>query len=410
MPETTERKRYRRGPAPGHLWSGVLDGAPPREPESPPAPPRRPDEPPFETPGPEPAPRPRRTARRSLLAGIVAGLLLAVGALAISGALDGGDEATQQGAAPPPIAATSGANSKSQVGRIYAAAGPAVANIRRGSGAGTGFLINGDGTIVTNAHVVGSATTVQVQFGENGRTIDGRVVGRDTGTDLAVVSVDAGRVSGIRPLGFADSKNVKVGDLAVAIGNPLGLPQTATAGIVSGLGREIQAPDGFQIDEVIQTDAPINPGNSGGPLLDERGRVIGVNSQIATAGAGGGNIGIGFAVPSNTVREVIPQLKTGQTIERPWIGVSTSETTVGAGAEVQETVPGSPASRAGLSKGDVITSVDGRPVSKPEDVAAAIESKRPGDRVRIEVRRGSDTTDFDVRLDERPAQATDTGR
>jgi putative serine protease PepD len=410
MPETTERKRYRRGPAPGHLWSGVDDGKKPREPEDPPAPPRQ-EEPPVEAP-PAPAPRPRNKARRALLAGIVAGLLLALGALGLAGVLGGGDDDGAEQAGAPPIAATAGANSKSQVGRIYAAAGPAVANIRRGSGAGTGFLIDSDGTIVTNAHVVGSATTVQVQFGENGRTIDGRVVGRDTGTDLAVVTVDAGRVSGVRPLGFADSKGVKVGDLAVAIGNPLGLPQTATAGIVSGLGREIQAPDGFQIDEVIQTDAPINPGNSGGPLLDERGRVIGVNSQIATAGAGGGNIGIGFAVPSNTVREIVPQLKTGASIERPWIGVSTSPPTAGAGAgaEVQETVPGSPAQRAGLNKGDVITSVDGRAVAKPEDVAAAIENKRPGDTIRIEVRRGSSSTDFEVRLDERPAQATDTGR
>jgi putative serine protease PepD len=254
---------------------------------------------------------------------------------------------------------------------------------------------------------VGDASSVRVQFGENGRTVEARVVGSDTGTDLAVLDVDAGDVQGIRPLTFADSKNVKVGDLAVAIGNPLGLPQTATAGIVSGLGREIQAPDGFQIDEVIQTDAPINPGNSGGPLLDERGRVIGVNSQIATAGAGGGNIGIGFAVPSNTAREIVPQLRSGAQIERPWIGVSTSPTLLGTGAEVQETVPGSPAQQAGLARGDVITRVDGKPVTRPEDVASAIEGKKPGDRISIEVRRAGQSSSFDVRLDERPSQ---TGR
>ena len=134
---------------------------------------------------------------------------------------------------------------------------------------------------------------------------------------------------------------MRVGDAVVAIGHPFGLDRTATAGIVSGVGREIQAPDGFQIDEVIQTDAPINPGNSGGPLLDARGRVVGVNTQIATGGAGGGNVGIGFAVPSNTVREVLPALSRGETIERPYLGVTTAPHR--DGAEVQEIVPGSPA-------------------------------------------------------------------
>jgi putative serine protease PepD len=413
MPETSERKRYRRGPAPGHLWSGVYDPtAPlPETAQAPPAPPRRP-EPPTETLDDDAGRAPRRSSagRRALAAGLVTGVLVTGGALGAASLLDDdGGASTERAAAPPPIAATPGNNAQSQVGKIYAAAGPAVASIQRGGGSGTGFLIEGDGTIVTNAHVVGDASSVQVQFGENGRTISARVVGKDTGTDLAVLKVEPGSVSGIKPLGFADSKGVKVGDLAVAIGNPLGLPQTATAGIISGLGREIQAPDGFQIDEVIQTDAPINPGNSGGPLLDQRGRVIGVNSQIATAGGAGGNIGIGFAVPSNTAREIVPQLKSGAQIERPWVGVSTSPSIGSAGAEVQETVPGSPAQRAGLTKGDVITKVDGKTVTKPEDVASAIENKKPGDRVSVEVRRAGQSSTFDVTLDERPAQ-TDTGR
>ena len=408
MPET-DHKRYRRGPAPGHLWSGVYDpSAPAPEPQAPPAPPRRP-EPPVEAPDEDAGRAPRRSnaGRRALAAGLVTGVLVTGGAIGAVTLLDNDDAATP--ASVPPIAASKGATSSTQVGKIYAAAGPAVASIQRGSGSGTGFLIEGDGTLVTNAHVVGDASSVQVQFGENGRTVSARVVGKDTGTDLAVLKVEAGSVSGIRPLSFADSKAVKVGDLAVAIGNPLGLPQTATAGIVSGLGREIQAPDGFQIDEVIQTDAPINPGNSGGPLLDERGRVIGVNSQIATSGMGGGNIGIGFAVPSNTAREIVPQLKSGARIERPWIGVSTSPTLIGSGAQVQETVPGSPAARAGLTRGDVITRVDGRAIARPEDVASAIQGKQPGDQVKIEVERAGQESSFDVRLDERPAQS-DTGR
>ncbi|CAA9476298.1 MAG: hypothetical protein AVDCRST_MAG85-345 [uncultured Solirubrobacteraceae bacterium] len=412
MPDETERKRYRRGPAPGHLWSGVYDpSAPPPVADAPPAPPR-PPAPPAASLDEDAGRAPRRPAagRRALAAGVVTGVLVTGGAIGAVTLLDGDDGAgAQKAAAPPPIAATAGANAQSQVGKIYAAAGPAVASIQRGSGSGTGFLIDSDGTLVTNAHVVGEASTVQVQLGEKGRSINARVVGTDTGTDLAVLKVEPGSVNGIKPLGFADSKGVRVGDLAVAIGNPLGLPQTATAGIVSGLGRDIQAPDGFRIDEVIQTDAPINPGNSGGPLLDRRGRVIGVNSQIATAGGAGGNIGIGFAVPSNTAREIVPQLENGASIERPWVGVSTSPATSGAGAEVQETVEGSPARRAGLSQGDVITKVDGRTVEKPEDVAAAIEGKKPGDRISIEVRRAGQSSTFDVTLDERPAQ-TDTGR
>jgi putative serine protease PepD len=250
---------------------------------------------------------------------------------------------------------------------------------------------------------VGTSNQVAVRFGDNGKPINAQVVGRDEGSDLAVIKVDPSSVKGIRPLAFANSDDVKVGDLAVAIGNPLGLPRTATAGIVSGLKREIQAPDGFQIDKVIQTDAPINPGNSGGPLLNERGEVVGVNSQIvATAGGAGGNIGIGFAVPANTVKDIVPKLRTGQKIERPYIGVSTSPSTSG-GATVAEVTPGSPADRAGLAQGDVITKVNGQTVMKPDDIASAISANKPGDSISIEVRRGPSAEDVEVELGQRPA-------
>jgi putative serine protease PepD len=403
MPDGTEPKRRSRGPAAGHLWSGqAAPEAPP--PEPPPAPPEthiyRPSEPEDLPPA---AAAPERRSRiwpKAAAGGALGGLVVAAAAFAIAGPLtddDGGTTAAQ----PPAIVASSGAKNTSSVGAIYAAASPAVASVQTGGGSGTGFLIDSDGTLVTNAHVVGTSDDVRVKFGDDGQIVSGTVVGRDTSTDLAVVRVDSGDVDDIRPLQFANSDGVKVGDLAVAIGNPLGLPQTATAGIVSGLGREIQAPDGFQIDEVIQTDAPINPGNSGGPLLDQRGRVIGVNSQIATSGAGSGNIGIGFAVPSNTARDVVPQLEQGETPKRPYLGVSTSPAP-GGGAEVQSVVPGSPASRAGVNEGDVIVGVDGERVGEPGDIASAITDNEPGEEVGLEVRRGGATDDLTVRLGDRP--------
>src|SRR4051794_25082137 len=238
---------------------------------------------------------------------------------------------------------------QTRAGAIYALASPAVVSIRTGTGSGTGFLVDKQGRIVTNAHVVGGNSRVLVRFGQEQTSLDGKVVGRDPSSDLAVVSIGPGSVpKGVKPLQFADSRAVQVGDVAIAIGNPFGLDRTATEGIVSGLGREIQAPNGFQIDAVIQTDAPINPGNSGGPLLDDSGHVIGVNSQIATAGSSG-NVGVGFAVPSNTVRQVAPALERGQKVKHAWLGVETSApTSPTPGAEGQSIVPGGPAETAKL--------------------------------------------------------------
>ena len=213
-----------------------------------------------------------------------------------SALLDGGDDEADL------LATDGGRLAPTQVGRVYDAAAPGVVSVQSGPASGTGFVVNRDGTLITNAHVVGGADTAQVSFGDSGRMIDAEVLGTDVSSDLAVLRVDPGSVDQLRPLTLANSDRVRVGDAVVAVGNPFGLDRTATAGIVSAVGREIRAPDGFQIDHVIQTDAPINPGNSGGPLLDARGRVIGVNTQIATGGTSSGNVGIGFAVPSNTVR------------------------------------------------------------------------------------------------------------
>lgn len=358
----------------------------------------------------EQAPPPDRPPRRR--AGLIVGLLvvalaIAGGAFAAGMLLDDGG-----GDAPEPLPAVSSrpirpAVGQTRAGAIYAAASPAVVSVRTSTGQGTGFLIDDAGTIVTNQHVVGGSSTVVVKFGQDGVSIDGDVLGADESTDLAVVSIERNRIPrGVRPLRFSDSRNVAVGDYAIAIGNPFGLDRTATEGIVSGIGRSISAPNGFQIDEVIQTDAPINPGNSGGPLLDSGGRVIGVNSQIVTGGLSQGNVGIGFAVPSNTARVIVPQLKEGKTIPRPYLGVQTTPTAVSAshGARVSRLYAGAPAARAGLREGDVITSIDGRAVDSPEDVVRIVSRKAPGDKVEVEFERGGRAQSVTVTLGTRPAR------
>jgi putative serine protease PepD len=279
-----------------------------------------------------------------------------------------------------------------------------VVSIRTSVGSGTGFLIDGNGRIVTNSHVVGSNSRVLVRFGQDQTSLDGKVVGSDPSSDIAVVDIGQNSIpKGVKPLAFADSRAVQVGDTAIAIGNPFGLDRTATEGIVSGLGRHISAPNGFQIDAVIQTDAPINPGNSGGPLLDDAGHVIGVNSQIATAGAGGGNLGIGFAVPSNTARQVVPQLEHGQVVKRAYLGIeSSTDPTSPNGAQVQTVVPGGPGEKAGLKQGDVIKEIDGVPVKDSSGVSSAIAAKKPGDKVTIQIERNGLTQEIVATLGTRP--------
>jgi putative serine protease PepD len=356
------------------------------------------------------ADRPSGGSRRvSLLLGLMlAAAAIAGGAFAAGMLLDGGH--SDSGTDPLPAVSSEPIKphrGETRAGAIYAAASPAVTSIRTNVGEGTGFLVDrGRGMLVTNAHVVGTATHVLVRFGQDGDAIDGDVLGVDPSSDLAVVAIDPSRVPrGTRELRFADSRAVEVGDLVVAIGNPFGLDRTATEGIVSGLGRSIQSPNGFAIDDVIQTDAPINPGNSGGPLLDDAAHVIGVNSQIATAGVAG-NIGIGFAVPSNTVRTIVPQLERGEAIKRPWLGVTTTPAspTHPDGAEVADVVSGGPADDAGIRRADVIKRVDGEAVQDPEDVAASIGDNKPGDQVDVVVERDGQTRTLHVTLGKRPAR------
>jgi putative serine protease PepD len=340
-----------------------------------------------------------------MLAALAAAVLFGGGVLAAS-VLNGKDSARQ--AAPLPVvkgAAPADQRAKT-IRSIYANVSPSVVRIQVQDGGseatGTGFVIDTGGTIVTNAHVVGAADHAQVRLDDNATPIDAQVLGTDASSDLAVLRVDSSKTAHLRPLALGDSDSVQVGDLAVAIGYPLGLDRTATAGIVSGVGRAIQAPNGFSIDKVIQTDAPINPGNSGGPLLDSAGRVIGVNSQIATAGSGGGNVGIGFAVPSNTVRSVVPRLEKGGVIKRAYLGISSRPSVVGSGALVEGVVPGGPAADGGIALGDVIVSVAGQEILAPEDITTAIESRKPGDEVPVEVQRGGSSQTLRVRLGTRP--------
>ena len=340
----------------------------------------------------------RGRSRRVAIAGVAVGLL----GLSFAGGvlLERGDDDVLPAVSGTPLKPGKGG---SRASAVYAAASPAVVSVRAGGGAGTGFLIDRDGTVVTNSHVVASSSRVIVRFGE-GRSLNAEVTGRDPSSDLAVVSVDSDQLpKDVKPLRFADSRGVRVGDPAIAIGNPFGLDRTATEGIVSGIGRHIAAPNGFSIDEVIQTDAPINPGNSGGPLLDVSGRVIGVNAQIATGGSRG-NVGIGFAVPSNTARQVVPKLERGQRIDRAHLGVETSPVTVvgDVGARVERIVPGGPAQRAGLRVGDVIMGIDNQQVNEPADLSAIIAGKKPGEEVEVQVERGGSISYPKATLGKRP--------
>jgi putative serine protease PepD len=279
--------------------------------------------------------------------------------------------------------------------------------VQSGTATGSGFVIDPKGLIVTNAHVVDGATSITVKLGD-GSTQKAMLVGKDESTDLALLRIDPnGRT--LKALPLADSSSVHVGDPTYAIGNPFGLDRTLTTGVVSALQRQIQAPNGFSIDNVIQTDAALNPGNSGGPLLDAAGRVIGVNSQIESSGSsvGGeaGNVGIGFAVPSNTVRRVVSQLEETGHVSHAWLGVESTDASSG-GAVVQQLVSGSPASKSGLQRGDVITAVDSQNVSDSAALGDAIDGHAVGDTVKLTVRRGGDLKTLTVKLGDRPAQTS----
>ena len=352
----------------------------------------------------------------ALCLGALAAAAVAV-VLALSGAFGDGDEPA---AAQSPTPSSPGAvrTAPASVADIYEQASGGVVFVSaigaqtpvggQGTASGTGFVIDDDGSIVTNDHVVEGAERVTVRFGaegEQGEAVPARVVGTDPSTDLAVLKVDPSDVEGgLQPLPLGSSAELRPGEPAIAIGSPFGLEGTVTSGIISALDREIRAPNGFTISGVIQTDAAINPGNSGGPLLDGEGRVIGVNSQIATNGSNA-NSGVGFAVPVDTVKEVVPQLQRDGQIERAWLGVSTSEDPPRDGALVQALTPGGPAAEAGLRPGDLIVGVGDEAVRSPSDLGQLVLQRKPGDTVEVVVQRGGDRETIRVTLGERPDES-----
>jgi S1-C subfamily serine protease len=303
---------------------------------------------------------------------------------------------------------------------------------QQGEATGSGFVIDRDGTILTNAHVINGARKVTVQFA-NKQQVDAKILGKDESTDLALLKVDPAGLH-LVPLQLGSSSAVQVGDPAVAIGNPFGLERTLTTGVISAVHRPIQAPNGFQIDDAIQTDAPINPGNSGGPLIDATGKVVGINSQIETGGNGNGSNGIGFAVPIDTAKKIIPELKKSGRVDRGYLGVSTATIDkslsglglpVKQGALVQSVTPGSPADKAGLRPGDIsasvngnpiqlggdiITEVDGKAIRSNDDLTAAIAGRKPGDKVTITFKRDGKDKTVEVTLADRPASADATSQ
>jgi S1-C subfamily serine protease len=290
---------------------------------------------------------------------------------------------------------------------------------------GSGFVVDRAGHIVTNYHVVRGATTIQVSFSNNER-YGAKLVGSDPSTDIAVLKVNV-PASALKALPLGNSDEVRVGDQVIAIGNPFGLDRSVTAGIVSAVQRRIEAPNNLSIAHVIQTDAALNHGNSGGPLLNAQGQVVGVNAQIETGGVSDGNVGIGFAIPINTVKDVVAQLIKHHKVEHAFLGIEGKTLTpqiaqlfhLGArsGVIVATVRQGTGAAQAGLKAatdqvtvqgeswpagGDVIVKVDSEPITSVEQLVDVIAAKKPGDKIKVEVVRGTSHHTLTVKLGRQP--------
>jgi S1-C subfamily serine protease len=379
-----------------------------------------------------------KTAFTALVAGLVGGLIATVIVYVGISRLDEVSGGTMAGEGPRIAGSGEGAP---WVREVYDRDGPGVVSVyvsseEIGPGGGSGFVIDEQGHMVTNQHVVDGADAVSVRFASGARQ-EAEVVGEDASTDLAVIKVDAPQEA-LRPLELGDSDAVTVGDPVVAIGNPLDVGISVTTGIVSGVGRPVPAPNDYTIDGAVQTDAALNPGNSGGPLLDARGTVIGVNALAADAG-GGIAQGVGFAIPINTVKSVAEQLIANGEVEHGYIGVkmftagvedlaayagrSTGELAdeyglPERGAIVSEATAGGPADEAGIRGGagreeeiaglpvplgDVVTDVAGEPVSTPDDVISSVNALKPGDDLSLTVvTPGEEPREVSVRLGDQP--------
>jgi S1-C subfamily serine protease len=373
--------------------------------------------------------------RSALLGGAVVavfGLLALMTGLVSTG---GGTTTTREVVASgttPAAAVTSNDEGGNTVSQIYKADANGVAFIEskmaEGVASGSGVVLDDEGHVLTNNHVVEGGEEIQVSFESEGRMYPAEVVGTEPNSDLALLKVKAPAAK-LHPLALGDSSKMEVGDPVVAIGNPFDLQRTVTSGIVSALQREIQAPDGVTINNVIQTDAAINPGNSGGPLINGNGEVIGINSQIYTGGEGSdGNVGIGFAIPINTAKEEIAKLESGTADEHGFLGISGATITpelagafnlpVKEGVLVQQVEEGGPAAAAGIQGattaaevegqeiglgGDIITAIDGEKIASTEDLVKTISDAHAGETVEVTVIHGGKTATVSVTLAERPA-------
>ena len=296
---------------------------------------------------------------------------------------------------------TSSSPSRAPAVRGRSASAAATGQTTQGEGAGVVYDTKGD--ILTDEHVVSGATSVTVTL-QDGYKASAKVLGTDPSTDVAVIRVNA-PASELHPIALADSSAAQVGDPVVAIGSPFSLPETTTAGIVSQVGRSIQAPNGYTIPGAIQTDAAINPGNSGGPLLDASGKVLGLNDQIQTNS--GSSAGVGFAVPSNTVARIANEIIAGQPVRHAYVGVELNPNSTG-GAGVSSISPGSPAASSGIQSGDVITAINGKAITSTEQFIATVDSFSPGNSITVTLKRSGQAKTIKLTLGTRP-QTSPTG-
>ncbi|HKO37624.1 MAG TPA: trypsin-like peptidase domain-containing protein [Solirubrobacterales bacterium] len=395
-------------------------------------------------------PETKKNFRSPFVSALFGGLIVAVfGWIAIAAGWiqsEGGSTTTTVATPATAIEAKASDGDTNLVNQIYKADGEGVAFIEAeiespssgeglnpfgepqpegGNASGSGFVIDKEGHVLTNNHVVEGAKEVSVKLGASEESYDAEVVGTDPATDVALLEVDAPTAE-LHPLTLGRSSEVEVGDPVVAIGNPFGLDRTVTSGIISALQRQIQAPNGFSISHVLQTDAAINPGNSGGPLINEAGEVIGINAQIATGG-GGGNVGIGFTIPIDTVRANLEQLKETGEVKHAFIGISGGTLTpeladaldlpVEEGVIVQTVVGGGPADEAGIQAGktsaevegqqiglggDIITEVDGKKVASMDEMIEIIQESEPGDELELTIMRDDQEKTAKVTLGTQP--------